>query len=146
MPILLLLLISTIVEITVLIMVGQAIGVLATILLLIGATALGVWLLRREGTRTLTAFREAMVSRRVPQRELADGVLIAMAGVLIMVPGFVSDVLALFLLFPPTRAIVTRGLTRRAEAAARTAHGSAEPFVVDSVIEADDPDRRRGSQ
>jgi UPF0716 protein FxsA len=139
-PILLLLLVATIVEITVLVMVGQAIGVLATILLLIAASVIGIWLLRRESTRTLAGFREAMLTRRVPHREMADGVLIAAAGVLVLVPGFVSDVLALFLLFPPTRAVVARRMVRRAEQTVRSAQAGGA-FVVDSVVlDADDVD------
>src|SRR5689334_1329258 len=107
-----------VVEITVLVVVGQAIGLLATVLLLIGASVLGMWLLRREGTRAFGALMEAVRTRRAPHRELADGIVIAAAGVLIVVPGFVSDLIALFLLFPPTRSIVTRRMTRRAAAAA----------------------------
>ena len=102
-----------VVEITVLVIVGQAIGLLATVLLLIAASVLGMWLLRREGTRAFGALMDAVRTRRAPHRELADGILIAAAGVLILVPGFVSDLIALFLLFPPTRSIMTRRITRR---------------------------------
>ena len=131
-----------VVEITVLVLVGQAIGLLATVLLLIAASVIGMWLLRKEGARTFAGFQEALRTRRVPHREMADGVLIAAAGVLILVPGFVSDLIALFLLFPPTRSIVTRRITRRAEQQARSAQfGGA--FVVDSVvIDQDEIDRR----
>jgi len=110
---LVLLFVAMVVEITVLVVVGQAIGLLATVLLLIAASVLGMWLLRREGTRAFSALTEAVRTRRAPHRELADGILIAAAGVLILVPGFVSDLIALFLLFPPTRSIVTRRITRR---------------------------------
>jgi UPF0716 protein FxsA len=126
-PVLLLLLLGSIVEITVLVLVGQAIGVLPTILLLIAASVVGMWLLRREGARTFAAFQQAMRERRVPQRELADGFILGAAGVLILLPGFVSDVLALGLLFPPTRALLTRRM-------ARTPAQQPEVFVVDSVV------------
>jgi UPF0716 protein FxsA len=119
-----------IVEITVLVLVGQAIGLLATILLLIAASVVGMWLLRREGARTFAAFQEALRTRRIPHREMADGVLIAAAGALIILPGFVSDLIALFLLFPPTRAIVTRRITRRTERQAVFGGG----FVVDGDV------------
>ena len=112
---------------------GQAIGLLSTILLLIAASAVGMWLLRREGARTLMAFQRALRANRVPHREMVDGMLIAAAGGLILLPGFVSDLLALTLLFPPTRSIATRRLTTMAERRARSAqHGGA--FVVDSVV------------
>ncbi|HEU5473476.1 MAG TPA: FxsA family protein [Actinophytocola sp.] len=133
MPILLLLLLATFVEITVLVLVGNAIGLLPTILLLILASVAGVWLLRREGARTITAYQRAMRERRVPHREMLDGLLIAVAGVLVMVPGFVSDVLALALLLPPVRAMVTRRLTAAAERRVRSARQGGA-IVVDSTV------------
>jgi UPF0716 protein FxsA len=111
-PVLLILLAATVIELTVLIAVGHAIGVLATIALLILASLVGAALLRREGARTLRAFVEALRTRRPPQQELVDGMLIAAAGVLIVLPGFVSDVLGLLLLLPPIRAVVRRRLLR----------------------------------
>ncbi|MFL6144809.1 MAG: FxsA family protein [Labedaea sp.] len=133
MPVLLLLFVAMLVEITVLVLVGQAIGLLATILLLIAASVLGMWLLRREGARTLLAFQRALRANRVPHREMVDGVLIAAAGVLVLLPGFVSDVLALALLFPPTRRLVSGRLTAVAERRAQSArHGGV--IVVDSVV------------
>ena len=114
MPILLILLVATIVELAVLVAVGKAIGVLATIGLLILASLVGAALLRREGIRTLVAFREAVSTRRPPHRELVDGMLIAAAGVFIVLPGFVSDILGLLLLLPPTRALVRRRMLRSA--------------------------------
>jgi UPF0716 protein FxsA len=106
MLILLVLLAATIVELVVLVAVGHAIGVLATIGLLVLASLIGAALLRYEGARALAAFIEALRTRRPPHRELLDGVLIAAAGVLIVLPGFVSDILGLLLLLPPIRALV----------------------------------------
>jgi UPF0716 protein FxsA len=120
------------VEITVMVLVGSAIGVLPTILLLIAASMIGGWLLRREGTRALGAFREAALARKPPHEEMVNGVLIAAAAVLIVLPGFVSDVLALFLLFPPTRALVARRWVRRAEARTTTTY-------VDGEVVPDEP-------
>lgn len=114
MPVLLILLAATVVELTVLVVVGHAIGVLATIALLILASLVGAALLRREGARTMNAFVEALRTRRPPHQELLDGMLIATAGVLIVLPGFVSDVLGLLLLLPPTRAVVRRRMLRSA--------------------------------
>lgn len=114
MLILLILLVAAIIELAVLIAVGNAIGVLATIGLLILASLVGAALLRREGSRTLVAFREAVRTRRPPHRELIDGMLIAAAGVFIVLPGFVSDVVGLLLLLPPTRALVRRRMLRSA--------------------------------
>jgi UPF0716 protein FxsA len=105
-PILVVLLVAGVVEIGVLVALGQAIGVLPTLGLLVAAAVLGTWLLRREGRRTLREFREAARLRRSPDREISDGVLIAAAGILIILPGFVSDVAGLLLLLPPVRAVL----------------------------------------
>lgn len=128
MPVLLILLVAAFVELTVLVMVGDAIGVLPTIGLLLLASLAGMVLLRREGTRTLAAFTEAVRTRRPPHREVVDGMLLAAAGVFIVVPGFVSDVIGLLLLLPPTRALVRRRMLRSAPR--RGAPGQFTPGTV----------------
>jgi UPF0716 protein FxsA len=126
-----LLLVMMVAEIAVLVAIGQAIGVLVTILLLIAVSAVGVAMLRRQGVRTLTAFGDAVRNRRDPGPEMADGMLVGVAAGLVLFPGFVSDVLALFLLFPPTRALVRRRLLRRAQ---QRRPQRAQVFVVDSEV------------
>jgi len=101
-----------IVEIWLLIQVGQAIGGWQTLLLLVLDSLLGAWLLRREGRRTWRAFRLALEERRVPAREVADGVLVIIGGTLLITPGFLSDVVGLLFLLPPTRAAIRPMLTR----------------------------------
>ena len=96
-------------ELYVLIQVGQAIGVLPTIVLLVVDSFVGAWLLKREGRKTWTAFRRALDDRRVPAREVADGALVIFGGALLLTPGFLSDVLGLVCVLPPTRAVL-RGL------------------------------------
>lgn len=114
MPVLLILLATAVIELTVLLAVGKAIGVLGTIGLLVLASLFGAALLRREGIRTVIAFNEALRTRKPPHRELLDGMLIATAGVFIVLPGFVSDALGLLLLVPWTRAMIRRRLLRTA--------------------------------
>jgi UPF0716 protein FxsA len=109
------LLIGLAVEVTALVATFGALGALPTLGLLVLGGVVGSLLLRREGTRTLGAFSEALRTRRAPHQEVADGVLIAAAGFLIVVPGFLSDVVGLFLLFPPTRRLISRRMARRAE-------------------------------
>lgn len=143
MPVLLVLLAATIVELTVLVAVGHAIGVLATIGLLILASLVGAVLLRREGARTLAAFFEALRTRRPPHQELLDGMLIAAAGVLIVLPGFVSDVLGLLLLIPFTRALVRQRILR--SASRRTPVRFAPGAVVEGEV-VDEPPAPRPSR
>lgn len=99
------------VEIYLLIQVGQVIGALPTIGLLVAMSVLGAWLLRREGTRTWRAFRAALGSGRVPAKEVADGGLVIFGGALLLTPGFATDLLGLALVLPPTRAVFRRMLT-----------------------------------
>ena len=98
-------------ELYVLIQVGQTIGVLPTIALLIVDSLLGAWLLRREGTKAWRAFRRALDEHRVPAREVADGALVLFGGALLLTPGFLSDILGLLCILPPTRAGLRRLLT-----------------------------------
>ncbi|MDR7303482.1 FxsA family protein [Haloactinomyces albus] len=114
-PVFVVLLVAGVVEISVLVLVGQAIGVLPTIGLLVASAALGAWLLRREGRRALREFSESARLRRPPDRELSDGVLIVLGGLLILLPGLVGDVAGLLCLLPPTRAVLRRRLQRAAE-------------------------------
>jgi UPF0716 protein FxsA len=106
-----------VVEIYVLIRIGQVIGAWWTVLLLLADGVFGSWLMKREGSRAWRALREALERGRMPARELADGALILVGGTLLVTPGFVSDVAGLFMVLPFTRplarAALTRFLTRR---------------------------------
>lgn len=97
------------VEIAVLIQVGQVIGPWWTIALLVIASIVGGWLVKREGGRAWRALQEALQRGRMPARELADGALILIGGTLMLTPGFVTDVVGLFFVLPFTRP-VARGV------------------------------------
>ena len=100
------------IEIYVLIQVGQVIGPWWTILLLVLDSLLGSWLIRREGGRAWQALRTALETGRMPARELADGALILVGGTLMLSPGFVTDALGILLILPFTRPFARRLLTR----------------------------------
>jgi UPF0716 protein FxsA len=113
-PLLFLLFIAVpILEIWVILQVGEAIGVLPTIALLIADSVIGAWLMRSQGRIVWRRFNEALAAGRVPAREVLDGTLVIFGGALQLAPGFVTDALGLFLVLPPTRAIVRRILVRR---------------------------------
>src|SRR5262249_38889535 len=101
-----LLIVVSAVEIAVVIAVGHAIGWGLTLLLLLSTSGLGAWLLRREGGRAWRAFREGASVGRPAGYAATDGVLVLAGGVFMLVPGFVSDVVGLLLLVPPTRHLV----------------------------------------
>jgi UPF0716 protein FxsA len=99
-------------ELFVAIEVASAIGVLATVLLLIASWPLGAWALRSQGRAVWRRFSDAVASGRPPGRQAVDGALVLLGGLLMLIPGFITDALGAFLLLPPARA-VTRGLLVR---------------------------------
>jgi UPF0716 protein FxsA len=108
-PIVLGLIVTAVAEIAVIVAVGQQIGPLPTVLLLLGTALVGGWLLRREGARAWRAFTTAVTEGRPPAVEALDGVLALMGGALMVLPGFISDLVGLLLVVPFTRRVV-RGL------------------------------------
>ena len=100
-------------ELYVILQVGQAIGVLDTIGLLILISIVGAWLAKREGLGVLRRMQAAVNAGRVPGTELVDGFLILLAAALMLSPGFLTDAVAILLLLPPVRAVVRQGLRRR---------------------------------
>ena len=96
-------------ELALIVTVANGIGVLNTLGLLVLVSVLGAWLAKREGLGVFRRVQAALDRGELPSREVADGFLILFAGALMITPGFLSDCLALALLFPPTRA-VARGV------------------------------------
>jgi UPF0716 protein FxsA len=99
-------------EIFVIIQVGQAIGALPTVALLIVDSILGAWLLRSQGRRAWASFTEALAAGRIPHMEILNGALVILGGAFLLTPGFISDAVGLLFLIPPTRAAIARGITR----------------------------------
>jgi UPF0716 protein FxsA len=91
-------------ELFVIIKVGEALGVVTTLVLLVGMSVLGAALVKREGLGVLRRARQRMDAGGVPGRELVDGVLVLAAGALLLTPGFITDAVGLLLLLPPVRA------------------------------------------
>lgn len=111
-PLLVVLLVAVpIAEVYLLIQVGQAIGVLPTLAILVVEALLGGWLMRREGGRAWRALIDAFGTGRLPTGELADAALVLVGGVLLMLPGFVTDVFGFMFLLPFTRPLARRLLS-----------------------------------
>jgi UPF0716 protein FxsA len=81
--------------------------------ILIADAILGSMLMRAQGRAAWRRFNEAMHAGRVPARDVLDGGLVMFGGLLLLTPGFITDVLGLLLLVPPTRAVVRKALARR---------------------------------
>lgn len=100
------------IEIALFIVVGRAIGVLPTLGLVIAAVILGGFVLRQQGLGVLNRMRTNMQTGTLPGQTLFDGMLLAVAAVLLIVPGFLGDFVAILLLLPPVRAWLYRTMTR----------------------------------
>ena len=112
-PLVLLFIVVPIAELAVIIQVGQEIGVLWTVALLVADSILGSVLMRAQGRAAWRRFNDATRMGRVPAREVLDGALVIFGGALLLTPGFITDILGLILLIPPTRAVVRGILARR---------------------------------
>ena len=113
MIVLALLIVVPLVELYAAIQVAHAVGAFDTIVLLVVVSVAGAWLTKHEGFVVLRRLRAQLEAGQVPARELVDGVLVLGAGVLLLVPGFVTDAIGLLVLFPPTRALFRRYLRHR---------------------------------
>lgn len=99
------LLVVPIIEIAAIIAVGRVIGGWQTLVLLLVESALGAWIVKREGARTWNALQEALRTGRMPSRQLADAALVLIGGTLLLTPGFVTDIVGFFFILPLTRPI-----------------------------------------
>jgi|SRR5918992_1201248 UPF0716 protein FxsA len=100
-------------ELYVILKVGDAIGAIWTILLLAADSVLGSILLRAQGRSVWRRFNAALADGKMPHREVIDGVLVVFGGAFLITPGFITDVVGILLLVPPTRAVIRRLLVSR---------------------------------
>lgn len=136
----LLLVVAPIVELWFIIQTAQVIGGWETIALLIVMGVLGGWLMKREGRSVMRRIDQRLKANQLPTKELADGLLLLIAGLLMLTPGFIGDAVGLLLLFPPTRAIARVALLARFTARM----GSGFSFVSTSVFDLGGGGRHRG--
>jgi UPF0716 protein FxsA len=117
--------VAPLVELYVIVQVAQSIGVLETIAALIVISAIGAWLVKAAGISVLARIQQQLAAGRMPTNELVDGGILLFAGALMLAPGFISDVLGILLILPPTRAIVRRILLRAYKARVERGGGAA---------------------
>ncbi len=96
-------------ELTVFLQLGTKIGIPTTIAIVILTGFLGAWLTKSQGLKVLARYQASIQSGKIPHRELVDGLLILVAGAVLLTPGFLTDVIGFLLLVPPVREKV-RGL------------------------------------
>ena len=127
-------LVIPLVEIYFLIQVGQVIGAGWTIFLVVLTAVVGVWLLRIQGFSTLRRAQQKLQSDEMPAQEMLEGVGLVIAGALLLTPGFFTDAVGFFLLFPPTRIwLVSRMVARMTVAG--TVHTQGQSQRQNDVIE-----------
>lgn len=117
--------------------VAELIGVLPMLLLLVLSLPLGFWLLREQGRGAWRRLSAAVAAGRSPGDHVIDGALIVAGGALLIIPGFITDVIGLLLLVPPFRALTRRGIARNVRSrfvVQATSFGSGRrPYDVDST-------------
>lgn len=108
----LLLLIIPALEIGLLVLSGNVIGIIPTILLIILTGVIGVWLAKREGLQVIRLTQMQLAQGEIPSGVLLDGICILFGGILLLAPGFLTDLLGFYLLIPFTRGTVKALLTK----------------------------------
>jgi UPF0716 protein FxsA len=103
-------LIIPLIEIAILIQIGQVFGVGYTIALVIGTAALGAALFRQQGLSTLAKVQMSMQAGELPATELIEGLMLLIAGALLLTPGFFTDVFGFLILIPPLRNKIAKNL------------------------------------
>ncbi len=131
-------------EVVVFIEVGGVLGVWPTIAATVATALAGSLLLRAQGLATLMRARAQMDQGQLPARELFEGLCLVLAGALLLVPGFVTDVLGLLLFVPPMRDLLRRFIAQRLAQSAR--HGRARVFVDGQEINPNAWERTKGKK
>lgn len=125
-------------EIWVLVLVAHQIGVLATLGIVVGTSLFGAWMVKREGGKAWTALRGAVGEGKLPQREVTDGALVLAGGILMVLPGFITDVVGLLLMLPFTRGLgraLLGVITARKLGGVIGSMGGAGTVIKGSVVE-----------
>ncbi len=131
-----------VIEIALFIKSAEAIGVLATVVVAVLAGIGGIALLQRQGLSTIWRAREMMARGETPVAEVFDGLCLGLAGLLLVLPGFLTDAVALLLLLPPVRALLWRWLGGRLTNASADGGGRrASPTVIETEYRVVRPDQ-----
>ncbi|WP_193212866.1 FxsA family protein [Luteolibacter marinus] len=98
------------IELALFLTVGEWIGLPTTLAIVILTGLLGAWLTKSQGLRVLQAYRQSMAAGRLPHQEVLEGLLILVAGAVLLTPGFLTDAIGFLLLTPPVRAVAVKRL------------------------------------
>ena len=130
-------------EIAGFVVVGRQVGALATVGLVLASSIAGALLLRHQGFSVMTRIRAEMDAGRDPSRQLAHGAMIVLAAILLIIPGFITDMIGLLLFLPPVRDLAWRALKGRVVLATNFSTGGFRGRQRDKTIDLDDGDYSR---
>jgi len=133
------------VEIAFFVLIGNAIGLWPTLAGVLLTAVLGSLILRWQGLQLINEIRTSMGAGQLPARALADAMMVAMAGILLLTPGYFSDLIGILLLIPPVRTLIYRLLASRVQVVATTAsagYSFGPRRVEDDTIELGDDEYR----
>ena len=119
------------IELYLLLTLGRYMGFTATVALVVLTGALGAWLARSQGLATLTEIRQQQAMGRMPAAALVDGLLILIAGAVLLTPGLLTDLAGFFLLIPAGRALIRNTVRQRIEA--KINQGQAQVIIVEDA-------------
>ena len=129
-------------ELALLVWLGQHIGFWPTVAIVAGTAVVGSFLAHREGLAALNRFRSRLSSGAMPGDELTDGLIILIAGALLLTPGVLTDIVGFLGLLPPTRALIRRAVTRRFQRSLvprmhweQTESAPRDPDIIDAEFE-----------
>lgn len=140
MPVFVFLAVLALIEIAGFVAVGRQLGIVATLLLVLASAGFGLWLIRRQGIATVRRAVESLNRREAPFKAGFDGLALALAGVLFLIPGFLTDILGFLLLMPPIRDGIWRFLAGRIGPVLRRRTGN-PPAVIEGEYQRIEPDR-----
>lgn len=138
-------LIVPLIEIAFFVVIGNTIGLWPTLAGVLLTAVAGSLILRWQGLQLFNEIRSSMGAGRLPARALADAMMVAVAGVLLLTPGYFSDLLGILLLIPPVRTLIYRTLARRVQVVSTStasSYGFGPRRVEDDTIELGDDEYR----
>ena len=132
------------IEIACFILVGQAIGLWPTLFGVVLGSLIGALILRAQGLSLVNEMRSSAARREVPAQAIADSMMVAAAGILLLVPGYFTDLLGILLLIPPLRGAIYAWLKSKVTVVTTTSasYGFAQKRVDDGTIELSDDEYR----
>jgi UPF0716 protein FxsA len=131
------------IEIAVFIKVGQLIGLVPTLIGVVVSAILGMMVIRMQGLSLMAEIRSTMGQKQLPARSLSDAMMVFFAGVLLLIPGYFTDFLAILLLLPPVRGLIYNYLKTRMVVVSSTQGAQGSPSTGPRTIDLDDDDYHR---